>query len=459
MLSNLSIKLIQQGIKDKQFSYLDIINEQEQNFLKFNKLNVAIETNWEQAKKQASNLRYDENKPLNGISIAIKDMFLVKDTKTTAASKVLKDFVAPYDAFVVQKLKENNYLMPFKANLDEFAMGSTNETSYFGPSVNPWILEDRILKVPGGSSGGSAAAVASYTCHGALGTDTGGSVRQPASFCGVVGFKPSYGRCSRRGVISFASSLDHPGVFARNVEDACIIMENIAGHDKHDSTSIHEQMKNLSNLNSDVKGQVVGVPYKILSQLSDEYRVQIEKTIDHLKSQGAQIVEIDIPYLDLALDLYLIISRTEAYSNLSRYDGVRFGEKKGNSFEEILNNTRDSFGKEIKRRLLLGSFVMNSEYDKFLGKAANSRKALIQYMNTLFSKIDVIIMPTTSTPAFEFNCKRSPLEVYKDDIYTILANMYKGPSIQIPIGMINNKKDNIEQNQEFDFLKTHKDEK
>lgn len=452
MLSDLNIRSVQEGIRNKKFTYLDLVIEQEKHFNN-NKLNVAITSYWDQAKEQAKNLVYDDNKPLNGISIGVKDMFLVKDTKTTAASAVLDKFTAPYESHITQLLKNNNYIMPFKTNLDEFAMGSSNLTSYYGAVVNPWILKDRVLRVPGGSSGGSAAAVAAYMCHGALGTDTGGSIRQPAAYCGIVGFKPSYGRCSRRGVIAFASSLDHPGVFARNVEDACVLLDNIAGYDPLDCTSLNEKMKKLSIIDSNVKNKTLGVPYKILDILGEEYKKQILSVIHNLKAEGVNVIDIDLPYCELALDLYLIISRAEACSNLARYDGLRFGTKNGNTFEEILKNSRNLFGNEVKRRILLGNFVLNADYNEYMGKATNARNTIIQYMHVLFSKVDAILLPTTMGAAFGINEELTTLQMHYEDMFTVLANMYKGPALQLPIGKINNPKNTVEKN-EYDFLKT-----
>lgn len=459
MLVNYSIEEINAGIKAKKFSYKELIQAYYERFNKYKSLNVYISEYWADAFLKAEKLDNEKKENFNllrGIPVSIKDMFLIKGTKTTAASNVLKDFVAPYESFVTSKLLEADYIMPFKNNLDEFAMGSSSRTSVFGEVINPWIISDGVLRVPGGSSGGSASAVAAKMSLGSLGTDTGGSVRQPSSFCGTVGFKPSYGRCSRRGVIAFASSLDHPGIFTRSVQDSCIIFEQIAGYDKYENTSLNESVPKLSKVGNDVKGKIIGVQFDLFDKILPEYKAKCLNVIEELKKSGAIIKGIELPSLDLAMKLYYIIAPAEAMSNLARYDGVRYGYTEGSSFEEILSNSRDLFGNEVKRRILIGNFVLSSaEYEKFYGKALNLRNDLRAQMYELFKNIDVFLIPTSPGVAFVMNdYDRSPIDMYYEDVFTVLANMYGGPAIQVPIGLVEDK--NYKENVKFGELYAQK---
>lgn len=460
MAFKLTIEEIRRQIESKKISYSELMQEYKKNYDHFKALNVDISSYWDEALEKAKKLDQSFNSSKNmlyGINIAIKDMFLTKNQKTTAASKVLENYVAQYESHVTQKLLDAEYIMSIKTNLDEFAMGSANITSAFGKCINPWILKDRVLRTPGGSSGGSAAAVASYMSLAALGTDTGGSVRQPGGLCGIVGFKPSYGRNSRRGVIAFASSLDHPGIFARNVQDACYVFETIAGNDKYDSTSLDLEVPKLTQVNSDIKGLKIGVCYDLFEKVHPEYKKQLINLVDDLKKQGAIIQDIKIKSQEMALKLYYIIAPAEAASNLARYDGVRYGYKEGKTFEEILNNSRDLFGEEVKRRILIGNFVLSSkEYDKFFGKAVRLRNGVKLEMENLFKDVDTIILPTTPSTAFSLNEERSPLDMYYEDVFTILSNMYGGPAISIPLGLIENLSDKTQDDFGFEFLKTQK---
>lgn len=457
-LTKLSIEEIKNGLSKKDFSAQELLLSYKKNFDKYEKLNVSITDCWEDSLKAAQEadrrINSTEERALEGIPISIKDMFLTKGIRTTAASKILENFIAPYESFVTQKLKDSGYLMPFKANQDEFAMGSSNEYSAFGPTINPWIMDDFVPRVPGGSSGGSAAAVASYMCAASLGTDTGGSIRQPAAFCGIVGFKPTYGRCSRRGVIAFASSLDHPSIFARSVQDAAIVFENIAGHDPKEATSLNREIPLISKAPSSVNGMKIGIIPDIYESLPEEYCVKIKNMICELQKNGASVEEIKMPPLEQALEIYYVIAPAEAASNLSRYDGIRFGVRgEGSNFEEIVKNTRNLFGKEVKRRILIGTYVLSAgEYKKFYGKAIVLREAFKQEMAKIFSRVDVILLPTTPNVAFPINSNRCPIEMYNEDLYTIPANIYGGPSIQVPIGKISAKREGVS-NKEFDFLK------
>ena len=456
-LTKLTIEEIREGVDSKKFSLLELNEAYEKEFNQKKSLNVSISDYWAQAKENAKHFDSIDKKPaLAGIPIAIKDNYLIKGTKTTAASKVLANFESPYESFVTSNLKKAGYSMPFKSNLDEFAMGSSNEFSAYGNVVNPWILSDNVLRVPGGSSGGSAAAVAANMCLGALGTDTGGSVRQPSSFCGLVGFKPSYGRSSRRGIIAFGSSLDHPGIFTRNVQDSCYIFESMAGHDKGEATSLNAPVPELTKIKGNVKGLKIGMIKQ--DGLSSHYCSSLNSLKSDLEKEGAIFKEVEVPSFDLALSLYYIIAPAEVASNLARFDGIRFGVRgEGSGFEEIIKNSRNNFGAEVKRRILTGNFVLFSdEYDKYFGKALKLREELKARMQELFSEIDVLLLPTSPGVAFPIGTaqERCPAEMYKEDMYTILANMYGGPSMQVPIGKVSYLSDKpANKTSEFDFLK------
>lgn len=441
MLYKLSIEEIHSGILKRDFSYKELLSSYYEQFNKFSFMNVHISEYWDAAFKKAESL--DNNfsgsrAMLEGVPVSIKDMYLIKGTKTTAASKVLENFIAPYDSFTTAQLDKANYIMPFKNNQDEFAMGSSSRTSAFGAVVNPWMISDGVLRVPGGSSGGSSSAVAAYMSLASLGTDTGGSVRQPSSFCGTVGFKPTYGRCSRRGIIAFSSSLDHPGIFARSVQDACHVFETIAGYDAGENTSLNLPVPELSKVSGDVKGKVIGVQWDLFDQILPEYKRQCLAMIKELESQGATIKDIVLPSLDAAIKIYYIIAPAEASSNLAKFDGLRFGHKEGASFEEIIRNSRALFGKEVTRRILIGDFVLSaSEYDKFLGKAMKLRNEIRVQMAELYNEIDAVVLPTAPGVAFGIDdYSRSPVEMYCEDLFTILANMYGGPAMQVPIGLV-----------------------
>lgn len=459
MLRNLSLEEINAGILKKSFSYKELIQSYHEQFKKYEFLNAHISKYWDKAFVQAEFLDNCNNLNrhiLEGVPISIKDMFLIKGTKTTAASKVLENFVAPYDSYVTSRLDAANYIMPFKNNLDEFAMGSSSRTSAFGAIINPWIISDGVLRVPGGSSGGSASAVAAKMSLASFGTDTGGSVRQPASFCGIVGFKPSYGRCSRRGIIGFGSSLDHPGIFARTVQDACYVFETIAGYDKGENTSLNLPVPKLSKVSSDVKGKIIGIQLDLFDKILPKYKEHCLNMIKQLKENGAIIKEIELPSLDLALKLYLILAPAEAASNFARYDGLRYGHKEGGTFEEIIKNSRSLFGQEVTRRILIGNFVLSSsEYDNFFGKALRLRQDIRVQMAELFETVDAFLLPTAPGVAFALDdYSRSSIEMYYEDLFTILANIYGGPAIQVPIGLIPD--DNYKEGVVINNLKTQK---
>ena len=392
---------------------------------------------------QIADKKFKENNvssPLQGIPIAIKDLLCMQGTKTTAGSKILENFVSPYDATVVTKLKNAGSVILGKLNMDEFAMGSSCEHSAFGPTHNPWSLEH----VPGGSSGGSAASVAAYSCVASLGSDTGGSIRQPAACCGVVGMKPTYGRVSRYGLIAFASSLDQIGPLTRNVEDCAIILSAISGHDLKDSTSSKKRVPNfLENIDRGIKGLKIGIPDEyFIDGMDTEIKEATNDAIKTMESLGAEIIGISLPHTKYALPIYYIIAPAEASSNLSRYDGVRYGMRKESESEYgslfgMYSASRDSgFGKEVKRRIMLGTYALSSGYyDAYYTKALKTRTLVCEDFEDAFKKVDLILSATTPTPAFKIGEKlNDPLSMYLSDILTIPCNIAGLPGISIQNG-------------------------
>ncbi|MBQ2643988.1 Asp-tRNA(Asn)/Glu-tRNA(Gln) amidotransferase subunit GatA [bacterium] len=383
-----------------------------------------------------------ENLPkLAGIPLALKDNINLKNFKTTASSKMLENFVSPYDATVTTKLKENLIPIVGKTNLDEFAMGSSNENSAFNNVKNPWNLS----KVPGGSSGGSAAAVSAYHSTLALGSDTGGSIRLPASFCGIVGMKPTYGRVSRYGLIAFGSSLDQVGPFARTVEDCALLLETISGYDKHDSTSLNLEIPEFSkNLNNDIKGLKVGVIKELYDEgLSDDVKLALDNSISMYKDLGAEIVMISLPLIKYSIAVYYIVATAEASSNLARYDGVKYGYRAQNcdSLIEMYNKTRaEGFGDEVKRRIMLGTYALSSGYyDAYYKKAQQLRRLIKNDFDKAFSNVDVLICPTCPDTAFDIGSKtEDPLSMYLTDIATITANLAGIPAMSVPFSLDKN---------------------
>ncbi|HEX6164773.1 MAG TPA: Asp-tRNA(Asn)/Glu-tRNA(Gln) amidotransferase subunit GatA [Vicinamibacterales bacterium] len=377
--------------------------------------------------------------PLHGVPIAIKDNICTVGVPTTASSKILAGFVPPYNATVVERLESAGAIIVGKTNLDEFAMGSSTENSALGPSKNPWD----VTRTPGGSSGGSAAAVAARLVPLALGSDTGGSIRQPAGLCGVVGFKPTYGRVSRYGLLAFASSLDQIGPFATTVDDAALLFSVIGGFDAHDSTSSAETMPDLTSaLSGDVKGLRIGVPRAFLGEGVDADVLRaFESALDTLKARGASIVDVDLPHAAYGIPVYYLICTAEASSNLARYDGVRYGLRakleKDDGLLQMYERTRDQgFGAEVKRRIMLGTYVLSAGYyDAYYLKAQQVRTLLLQDYQRAFERCDVVATPTTPTPAFKLGEKTSdPVQMYLNDIFTVSANLTGLPSISIPCG-------------------------
>ncbi len=375
---------------------------------------------------------------LKGLPIAIKDNIMIKGTKTTCASKMLANFESIYDATVIKKLKSAGANFIGKTNMDEFAMGSSCETSFFGPVRNPW---DR-KRVSGGSSGGSAAAVASGLAIASLGSDTGGSIRQPASFCGVVGLKPTYGRVSRFGLVAFASSLDQIGPITRDVKDASLLMNIIAGFDQNDSTSVDIEAPNyLECLSEDLRGVKIGVYEDALTSVSDDIAHSIDNAIDTFTKLGAVIQKVKLEHIKYSISDYYIIACAEASSNLARFDGVKYGYRsQAQSLEEMYVNTRsEGFGAEVKRRIMLGTYVLSSGYfDAYYLRALRLRNLIKMDFNAAFSNVDAIILPTTPTDAFKIGEVTKPLDMYLSDTFTIPANLAGLPAISVPCGISSN---------------------
>jgi aspartyl-tRNA(Asn)/glutamyl-tRNA(Gln) amidotransferase subunit A len=376
--------------------------------------------------------------PMMGMPLAIKDNICTEGVLTTCASRMLGNFVPPYDATVIKKLREQGYVLLGKTNLDEFAMGSSTENSAFGPSRNPWNLHC----VPGGSSGGSAAAVAADECAAALGSDTGGSIRQPAAFCGVVGLKPTYGRVSRYGLVAFASSLDQIGPITKDVTDAAFLLGAIAGHDPMDSTSadvpVPDYLKALRK--KDLKKLKVGVPLEFFSEgLDPDVEHSVRAAIEELKNLGGEIKEIHLPRTDAAVATYYVLATAEASSNLARFDGVKFGlrAKETKDLLDLYVKTRqEGFGPEVKRRIMLGTYALSAGYyDAYYGKAQAVRTLIRQDFDVAFKDVDLIVTPVTPTPAFKLGEKsEDPLQMYLSDIYTISVNLAGLPAISVPCG-------------------------
>ena len=431
------------AIKNKEISAVELtqaslerINSVDEKLGSFNSLteNIALET----AKKVDEKVAKGEELPLlAGVPLALKDNMNLIGSKTTASSKILENFVSPYNATVTEKLLNNLVPIVGKANLDEFAMGSSNENSAFKKVHNPWNLN----KVPGGSSGGSAAAVASCESALALGSDTGGSIRLPASFCGIVGMKPTYGRVSRYGLIAFASSLDQIGPFSRTVEDSAALLEVISGYDKHDSTSLKLPVENYrANLNNDIKGLKIGVVKELMSDgLAPDVQKALQGAIDTYKSLGAEIVEISLPNLKHSIGIYYILATAECSSNLARFDGVRYGHRTDNAenlLEMYCKSRAEGFGPEVKRRIMLGTYALSSGYyDAYYKKAQQMRRVVTEDFLKAFAQVDALICPTCPNTAFDIGSKvDDPLAMYLTDIGTITANLAGIPAMSIPAG-------------------------
>ena len=438
-----TIKEIKSMISQNEISNIEIVQEVYKLIDENKHLNAFITLNEENSLKKAEVLdKSSSNLPLAGIPIAQKDLFCTKGIRTTCASNILNNFIPPYSATVIENLEKAGCISIGKTNMDEFAMGSSNETSFFGNVQNPWGQK----LVPGGSSGGSASAIAAGIVPAASGTDTGGSIRQPASLCGISGLKPTYGRISRWGMIAFASSLDQAGPMARTAEDCAIMLNEMCSHDEKDTTSLNDKIPNFEdNLNNSLNGKKIGIVKDLdLSSLDNDVVAVYENSLKEFVSMGAELIDINLPNLSLSVPTYYVVAPAECSSNLSRFDGVKFGRRSENpkDLEELYIQTRsEGFGDEVKRRILIGSYVLSAGYyDAYYKKAQQVRRLIKNDFDSAFKNVDVIMTPTTRGPAFEMGSKGSdPIQMYLEDLFTISANLAGLPAMSIPNGNIDNK--------------------
>lgn len=446
MLHRKSIKELHNGLLNKEFTSVELTEHFLDRISKYDvKLNSFITVTTDLALKQARLVdmkiqKGDDIGLLTGIPIAQKDIFCTKDIKTTCCSNMLANFIPPYDATIIKKHHEQNAIMLGKTNMDEFAMGGSNENSFFGACHNPWDEE----YVPGGSSGGSAAAVAARLCAGATGTDTGGSIRQPAAFCGISGLKPTYGRISRFGMVAFASSLDQAGPMAASAEDLAAMLQATAGKDDKDMTTANLEVPDyIGKLENSLQGLKIGLPREFFTEnLDSGIRKSLDKAIDFFRQQGAEIKEISLPNSQYAVPTYYIVAPCEASSNLARFDGVRYGHraKDPENLESLYKNSRaEGFGSEVKRRILIGTYALSSGYyDAYYQKAQKIRRIIKEDFMQAFEDVDVIIGPTTPSPAYKIgDMSKDPVKMYLGDIYTIPANLSGLPGLSIPVGFVN----------------------
>ena len=430
------------AIKNKEFSSIELTNAYIEAIENTSSLGAYLEIVKDHALSMAKisdeNISNGVSRPLEGLPIGVKDMFCTKGIKTTASSKILDNFYPTYESTVTQNLWDDGAVMLGKLSCDEFAMGSSNETAAKGNVKNPWLLGKEVS--PGGSSGGSAAAVASRSALAATGTDTGGSIRQPAAFCGITGLKPTYGRCSRWGIVAFSSSLDQAGPLTRTVGDAALMLNSMASYDKKDSTSANLKMPNLMDyLDKGVKGKKIGIPKEYTQDgISDDIVKFYDTSISWLKDAGAEIIPVSLPHTKYALPVYYIIAPAEASSNLARYDGVRYGvRKEGKNLDDMYELTRgNGFGEEVKRRIMIGTYVLSSGYyDAYYLKAQKVRRLIKQDFDNVFEKVDFILTPSTPTTAFALGEKLDPLTMYLNDIFTVPASLAGLPGISLPVGL------------------------
>ena len=401
-------------------------------------LNVQKDYALQMAKKSDEKISQGMAGPLEGIPIAVKDMFCTKDIKTTASSKILENFYPTYESTVTQNLWNDGAVMLGKLSCDEFAMGSSNETAAKGNVINPWSKTNPIS--PGGSSGGSAAAVAARSALAATGTDTGGSIRQPAAFCGITGLKPTYGRCSRWGIVAFSSSLDQAGPLTRTVSDAAIMLNSMAGYDNKDSTSANIEMPDLTSfLDKSIKGKKIGIPKEYTQDgISEDIVKFYDISIEFLKDSGAEIIPVSLPHTKYALPVYYIIAPAEASSNLARYDGVRYGiRNEAENLDEMYELTRgNGFGEEVQRRIMIGTYVLSSGYyDAYYLKAQKVRRLIKEDFDKTFENVDFLLTPSTPSTAFELGQKQDPIKMYLNDIFTVPASLAGLPGVSIPVGL------------------------
>ena len=444
-----SISQIKDSLRDKKISVEELYDE----FLikakssKTNSFNLLLDKENNILSIKESQKRYENGNPLplDGIPLGIKDLFCTKGIRTTASSKILSNFTPNYESFVTQKLLDDGSIFIGKNNCDEFALGSSNETSFFGPVKNPWknknVPTDDL--VPGGSSGGSAAAVAEGTCVASMGTDTGGSIRQPASLCGIVGLKPTFGSCSRWGIVAFASSLDQAGPLTNSVEDAALILNSINKHDFNDTTSSNHVREDYSNGINDKLDQKIkiGIPSDYLKDVSGDILSQIENTKKALIKHNVEFVDVEFKTTEYALSTYYILAPAEASSNLARYDGIRYGVREdGKSLDDIyLNSRTKGFGDEVTRRILIGAYVLSAGYyDAYYRQAQKVRRLIKDDFQRIFNDVDFILTPTTPNEAFKIGDKLDPISMYKNDIYTVPTSLAGLPGISIPSGLSTN---------------------
>ena len=446
-ITKLTISEALKALKNKEFTATELTEAYVRNMEQGRKYNAYITECADHALAQAkqADTRYANGtaRALEGIPLGIKDLFCTKDIRTTAASHILENFIPPYESTVTENLLNDGAVFLGKLNLDEFAMGGSNETSYFGPVINPYS-QDKPL-VPGGSSGGSAAAVAAHMCAGSTGTDTGGSIREPAAFCGITGIKPTYGRCSRYGIVAFASSLDQAGPIAQDVRDCAILLKSMAGFDAKDSTSVDLSVPDYESfLAQDIKGLVIGLPKEYRPDgLNAEVAAYWDKAAEMLKARGAVVKEISLPHTKYALATYYVLAPAEASSNLARYDGIRYGfraQEAGQHLDDLYINTRtQGFGAEVRRRIMIGTYVLSAGYyDAYYLKAQKMRRLIHNDFLEAFKQCDLILTPTSPITAFPIGDEsmlQNPINMYLNDVFTVSVNLAGLPAMSLPIGL------------------------
>lgn len=447
-LTDLTIAEALTGMKEKKFSAKELTEAYLTKMEENRRYNAYVletpEVALAAAETADKNYAAGTPRALEGIPLGIKDLFCTKNIRTTACSRIIDNFVPPYESTVTQKLLDAGAGFLGKLNMDEFAMGGSNENSCFGPVINPWSQSADL--VAGGSSGGSAAAVCAKICAGATGTDTGGSIRQPAAFCGITGIKPTYGRCSRYGIMAFASSLDQAGPMAKDVRDCAVMLKVMAGYDEKDSTSSRHEVPDFEKvLGGDISGLRIGLPKEYRPEgLNLEISAAWDKAAEMLKARGAELVEISLPHTKYALPVYYIIAPAEASSNLARYDGIRYGERiTGDHLDDLYMNTRTAgFGKEVKRRIMVGTYVLSAGYyDAYYVKAQKVRRLIQNDFTEAFTKCDIILAPTSPVTAFPIGDKsmaENPINMYLNDVFTVSVNLAGLPAMSLPIGLSQN---------------------
>ena len=441
-----SVNEILAAVRDKKVSateitnhYFSLIKKNNDEFNCF--ITLTEEIALEKAKLIDDEISNNKFRPLSGLPIAQKDIFCTKNVKTTCGSKMLDNFISPYDATVIKKLNDAGTIMLGKTNMDEFAMGSSNETSFYGPVRNPWNID----YVPGGSSGGSASVVAARMAPCSTGTDTGGSIRQPASLCGICGLKPTYGRVSRFGMIAFASSLDQAGLFTTDALDAATLLKEISGHDKKDSTSSDVEVPDYKTYceENGKRDYIIGIPEEFIKDLNDDVKESFYDSIKIFEKIGCKIKTINLKYTSLGVSAYQVVAPAECSSNLSRFDGVRYGHRsnKSTNLEDLYKNSRsEGFGKEVKRRILVGTYALSAGYyDAYYLKAQKVRNLIARDFNDAYKEVDLILGPTTPDIAFKIGEKMNdPIAMYLSDVYTVSTNLAGLPAISIPMGFKEN---------------------